>query len=131
MECDDLLLKWEETYKKGLLSFWILLLLHERPSYPFEMKPLIEEISQGTISADENSLYRALTRFNEVGIVTSETQPSAQGPVRRYYHLTDTGRELLKRFTERNIRVFETPQVAARITALCSKISTEDNHDGH
>lgn len=130
MECDDLLLKWEETYKKGLLSFWILLLLHERPSYPFEMKPLIEEISQGTISADENSLYRALTRFNEVGIVASETQPSSQGPLRRYYHLTDRGRELLKRFTERNIRVFETPQVAARIEAICSKISTEDNHDG-
>jgi DNA-binding PadR family transcriptional regulator len=131
MECDDLLLKWEETYKKGLLSFWILLLLHERPSYPFEMKPLIEEISQGTISADENSLYRALTRFNEVGIVDSETQPSSQGPARRYYHLTDTGRELLRRFTERNIRVFEAPQVAARIEAIGSKISTEDNHDGH
>jgi len=31
MEVDALLLKWEEAYKKGLLSFWILLLLHERP----------------------------------------------------------------------------------------------------
>ena len=75
-------------YKKGLLSFWILLLLHERSSYPFEMKPLIEEISQGTISADDNSIYRALNRFQEVGIVSSETQPSSQGPSRRYYSLT-------------------------------------------
>ena len=45
METDALLLKWEEVYKKGLLSFWILLLLNERPSYPFEMRPLIPPVS--------------------------------------------------------------------------------------
>ena len=66
METDALLLKWEESYKKGLLSFWILLLLYERPSYPFEMRPLIEEISQGSITVDENSIYRALNRFEDV-----------------------------------------------------------------
>jgi PadR family transcriptional regulator, regulatory protein PadR len=118
MDDDSLLAKWEESYKKGLLSFWILLLLHERPSYPFEMRPLIEDISQGTISADDNSIYRALSRFQEVGIVASATQPSSQGPDRRYYRLTPTGFTLLKRFIERNIRVFETPQVAARIQAI-------------
>jgi DNA-binding PadR family transcriptional regulator len=124
MEIDDLLLKWEESYKKGLLSFWILLLLSERPSYPFEMKPLIEEISQNTISADENSIYRALNRFNEIGIVASELRPSNQGPGRRYYHLTEKGSQLLKRFIERNIRVFETPQVANRIDTICSEVSS-------
>jgi len=124
METDDLLLKWEESYKKGLLSFWILLLLPERPSYPFEMKPLIQEISQKTISADENSIYRALNRFNEIGIVASEIRPSNQGPDRRYYHLTEKGNQLLKRFIERNIRVFESPQVADRIKTICSESSS-------
>jgi PadR family transcriptional regulator, regulatory protein PadR len=126
MNVDDLLLKWEETYKKGLLSFWILLLLSERPSYPFEMRPLIEEISHGTVSADDNSLYRALNRFAEVGIVSSQTRPSSQGPDRRYYHLTEKGRELLQRFIERNIRVFETAQVAERIQALCPGTPKEE-----
>ncbi len=120
MEEDELLQKWEESYKKGLLSFWILLLLSERPSYPFEMRPLIEEISQGSLSADENSLYRALSRFQNMEIVASETQPSKQGPYRRYYHLTDKGLRLLQRFVERNIRVFESPAVASRIASLCS-----------
>jgi PadR family transcriptional regulator, regulatory protein PadR len=126
MDEGDLLFKWEETYKKGLLSFWILLLLRERPSYPFEMKPLIQEISQGSISADENSLYRALGRFQEVGIVDSQMQPSAQGPDRRYYHLTEKGCRLLQQFTERNIRVFEAPQVAERIAAVCEKSMMEE-----
>ncbi len=75
MEDNTLLLKWEESYKKGLLSFWILLLLHERPSYPFEMRSLIEEISQGTITADENSIYRALNRFH-----AAKTSPRPRDP---------------------------------------------------
>jgi DNA-binding PadR family transcriptional regulator len=74
------------------------------------MMPLIEEISQNTITADDNSIYRTLNRFSEFGIVASETRPSSQGPDRRYYHLTQSGSQLLKQFTERNIRVFETPQ---------------------
>lgn len=81
------------------------------------MRPLIEEISQGSLSADENSLYRALSRFQNMEIVASETQPSKQGPYRRYYHLTDKGLRLLRRFVEGNIHVFASPAVASRIAS--------------
>ncbi len=115
-DIDDLLTKWEETYKKGLLSFWILMLLYERPSYPYEMSAEITEISQGTISVDDNSIYRALNRFESVGIVKSELRQSSTGPQRRYYSLTDMGKRLLAKFIQRNIQVFETPSVSERIT---------------
>ena len=111
----ELLNKWEETYKKGLLSFWILLLLYERSSYPYEMSAEVAKISQGTISVDDNSIYRALNRFEAVGIVKSELQQSNTGPQRKYYSLTDRGKALLTEFTQRNIQVFETPSVAERI----------------
>jgi len=114
-DISDLLNKWEETYKKGLLSFWILLLLYERPSYPYEMSAEIAKISQGTISVDDNSIYRALNRFESVGIVQSELQQSSTGPQRKYYSLTNTGKTLLAEFTKRNIQVFETPSVSERI----------------
>jgi DNA-binding PadR family transcriptional regulator len=114
----DLLNKWEETYKKGLLSFWILLLLYERPSYPYEMNAEVAKISQGTISVDDNSIYRALNRFESVGIVKSELQQSNTGPQRKYYSLTNTGKALLSEFTKRNIQVFETPSVSERIAAV-------------
>ncbi len=113
-----LLSKWEETYKKGLLSFWILLLLYERPSYPYEMSAEVAKISQGTISVDDNSIYRALNRFESVGIVRSELQQSSTGPQRRYYSLTITGKALLSEFIQRNIQVFETPSVSERIAAV-------------
>ena len=115
---NELLNKWEETYKKGLLSFWILLLLYERPSYPYEMSSEVAKISQGTISVDDNSIYRALNRFESVGIVRSELQQSNTGPQRKYYSLTRKGKALLTEFTQRNIQVFETPFVSERITAV-------------
>ena len=114
----ELLNKWEETYKKGLLSFWILLLLYERPSYPYEMSAEVAKISQGTISVDDNSIYRALNRFESVSIVKSELQQSNTGPQRRYYSLTNKGKALLTEFIQRNIQVFETPLVSERISAL-------------
>lgn len=117
-DISDLLTKWEETYKKGLLSFWILLLLYERPSYPYEMSAEVAKISLGTISVDDNSIYRALNRFESVGIVKSELQQSNTGPQRRYYRLTSKGKALLTEFIQRNIRVFETPSVSERITTV-------------
>jgi DNA-binding PadR family transcriptional regulator len=119
----DLLNKWEETYKKGLLSFWILLLLNERSSYPYEMSAEVANISQGTISVDDNSIYRALNRFDSVGIVKSELQQSTTGPQRRYYSLTNKGKALLTEFIQRNIQVFETPSVSERIAAVLQNSS--------
>lgn len=111
----ELLDRWEESYKKGLLSFWLLLLLHERPAYAFEMKSRVESLSHGTISADDNSIYRALNRFADIGVVSSELQPSLQGPARRYYSLTGQGQELLRCFVERNILLFREEEVEQRI----------------
>jgi DNA-binding PadR family transcriptional regulator len=114
-DLEALLAQWEETYKKGLLSFWLLLLLDQRKAYPYEIKETIQAMSHNTILADENSIYRALNRLADSGIVASEVLPSASGPRRRYYFLTDLGQELLTRFIQRNILVFEQPDVAEQI----------------
>jgi len=117
---DQLLAQWEGTYKKGLLSFWLLLLLSQRKAYPYEMKAAIEELSQNSISADENSIYRALKRLAQSGVVDSEVQPSETGPDRRYFFLTDLGQELLTYFISRNILVFQHPVVADLIQKMIS-----------
>ena len=113
-----LLDQWESVYKKGLLTFWVLLLLHERPSYVFEMGEQLEELSQGSISVDDKSLYRALRRFEAMGVVESTWQPSDVGPRRRYYALTELGTALLQEFTQRNILIFREPAIEERIEAV-------------
>lgn len=118
---DELLENWEEVYKKGLLSFWILLLLHNRRMYAYEMTVEITNVSQGTVTVDENSVYRALNRFESLGIVESEHERSGLGPARRYYQLTATGLLLLERFIQRNILVFESEPVRERIRAVLER----------
>jgi len=122
---DGLLAQWEETYKKGLLSFWLLLLLAQRRAYPYEIKSAINEMSQNTINADENSIYRSLNRLADSGIVDSEVLPSVTGPSRRYFFLTSLGRELLVRFIARNILVFEKPDVAELIQKTLTADGTQ------
>lgn len=114
----NLLGQWESVYKKGLLTFWLLLLLRERPMYVFEMGSALAASSQGTVTADEKSLYRALRRFEAMGLVQSTWQPSDVGPRRRYYHLTELGTGLLRRFAQRNILIFQEPAVASRLADL-------------
>lgn len=109
------LAQWEEVYKRGLLTFWILLLLNEREMYAYEMRASIAEVSQGTIDVDDNSIYRALKRFSQAGFVRSDLRASTAGPARRYFTLTSRGRALLAGFIERNLLVFQSPRVVKMV----------------
>jgi len=115
LDQDNLLTQWEETYKRGLLTFWMLLLLNQREMYAYEMGSAIAEFSQGSIAVDDNSVYRALRRFAETGIVASEVRESDSGPARRYFSLTGAGRDLLASFIRRNVLIFQSPPVAEAI----------------
>ncbi len=106
------LMQWEEVYKRGLLTFWILLLLDRREMYAYEMRASIADASQHTIDVDDNSIYRALKRFAEAGFVSSSTRASESGPDRRYFTLTPAGRALLAAFVERNLLIFQSPALA-------------------
>ena len=119
-DIESLLSQWEGTYKKGLLCFWLLLLLAQRKAYPYEIRDAINEMSHNTINADENSIYRSLYRLADSGIVDSEVLPSETGPSRRYFFLTDLGRDLFSRFVTRNILIFEQPDVAELIQKTLS-----------
>lgn len=120
MQLDGLLLQWEEAYKKGLLSFWILLLLHQEEMYAYEMTAVISKMSKETLLVDEKSIYRALKRFEGNNIVQSSARKSNIGPPRRYFSLTSLGKELLIQFCQRNILIFQEPDVAAAIDKLVS-----------
>ena len=115
---DSLLLQWEQSYKRGLLTFWILLILHEKEMYAYEMRDAIREMSYGSIVADDNSIYRALKRFADAGLIRSEKRPSPTGPPRRYYLLTEVGQQLLAAFIRRNIMIFQQTHVLKAMEKL-------------
>ena len=114
---DELLNAWEETYKKGQLTFWVFLALKESNKCVEDIKEFVEKVSEGTMSCEEQSLYRNLRKFQHLEIVAYENRKVNKGPDRKYYYLTDNGRELFKRFVERNILIFTRENIINLLTS--------------
>lgn len=103
---DELLDAWEETYKKGQLTFWVFLALKESNKCVEEIKEFVEVKSEGAMSCEEQSLYRNLRKFQNLNVVAYDNRKVSKGPDRKYYYLTKMGEELFNRFVERNIMIF-------------------------
>jgi PadR family transcriptional regulator, regulatory protein PadR len=108
---DELLLAWEETYKKGQLTLWVFLALKDNKKYVDEIKSFVEEQSKNTMTCEEQSLYRNLRKYQHLGVVDYESGKGNKGPERKYYYLTDLGVSLLTQFVERNISLFFNKQI--------------------
>jgi PadR family transcriptional regulator PadR len=107
----ELLEAWEETYKKGQLTFWLFLALKENEKYVDEIRSFVTEKTGGTLTCEEQSLYRTLRKYRDLEMVDFRLGPGEGGPERKYYFLTSLGAELLRQFTERNIRLFFEPKI--------------------
>jgi DNA-binding PadR family transcriptional regulator len=108
---NELLNSWESTYKKGQLTLWIFMALQDSKMYVGEIKSFIEKKSNGTISCEEQSLYRALRKYEHIGVLTHDLKQGKKGPDRKYYHLTSMGQELFIQFVNRNIKLFYLPEI--------------------
>lgn len=108
---------WEDAFKKGQLTLWIMLALKDGPKHMAEIKKFIEQATKGILSADDKSMYRALRRYYDVELVDFIQEPGKGGPDRKVYSLTPLGRKVLQSFTRRNIiEVFYEPTVKELIT---------------
>jgi PadR family transcriptional regulator, regulatory protein PadR len=105
-QLSELLLAWEDTYKKGQLTLWIFLSLKDGNKYVDEIKSFVEEQSNHTMTCESQSLYRNLRKYQHIGVVDFETGEGNKGPERKYYFLTTLGKELLNQFVSRNINLF-------------------------
>ena len=104
---------WEEVYKKGLLTLWILLALKDGSKYMSAIKEFIDSAANESLAADDQSMYRALRRFYKMELVEYKEEPSDQGgPARKVYLLTATGRNVLNGFIGRNIiNIYYKPKI--------------------
>lgn len=102
---------WEEMYKKGQLTLWILLALKDCPKHMAEIKVFISKATQNTLSADDKSMYRALRRYYDADMIDFTNVPSINGPDLKVYRLTEVGGRVLAEFINRNITsVFHNPR---------------------
>ncbi|ELZ42246.1 transcriptional regulator, PadR-like family protein [Halorubrum saccharovorum DSM 1137] len=78
---------------KGLISYLVLELLDERPRYGYELLGEITDISGGHWEPSYGSVYPILHTFEEEGV--AERVEREDEPDRKYFALTDAGREEL------------------------------------
>jgi len=107
---EQLLEAWEETHKKGQLTLWVFLALRDGAKYVSEIKTFIEVNTNQTIICEEQSLYRALRKFQQVEMIGFNPGKGQGGPDRKYYYMTPMGEDILDLFIERNIRLFFLPE---------------------
>ena len=83
--------------RKGILEYCILAILSREDSYA---PKIIAELKQAEMIVVEGPLYPILTRQKNAGLLTYRWEESPQGPPRKYYALTDKGREYLTTLDE-------------------------------
>ena len=83
-------------FKKGILELLVLSLLLEKDRYGYE---LVNEISKN-ISISEGTIYPLLRRLNSDGYFETYLKESTEGPPRKYYRITETGKEALRVLSE-------------------------------
>lgn len=89
--------------------YHILLALLGRDRHGLGIADEIERASEGAVELGPGTLYRSLSDMVNARLIREVAAPSADAdPRRKYYRITEEGRELLERETARLDRLVET-----------------------
>lgn len=81
--------------RRGVVEWCVLALLQQHERYGFE---LAKTLSAANLIASEGTIYPLLGRLRRDGLVETLWRESPEGPPRRYYVLTVSGKESLQQF---------------------------------
>lgn len=81
---------------RGTLEGCIVKIISEEETYGYEIVSRLQDY--GFDDAKEGTIYPILIRLEKKKIVSSTYKESPLGPKRKYYFLTDIGKEFLREF---------------------------------
>jgi PadR family transcriptional regulator PadR len=91
--------KFQKEMNAGIASLVLLSVMvqAEEPMYGYQVAKLLEDHSQETpIMMKQGALYPVLRSLEGNGLLESNVEPSVSGPPRRYYNITEPGRDILQ-----------------------------------
>ena len=80
---------------KGSVNSLLLSLIGQQPMYGYQILKDLERKSQGYFKFQEGTLYPALHRLEKTGLIEGKWQMLPSGRQRRYYYITDKGKQRL------------------------------------
>lgn len=81
---------------KGILEGCILEIIGKSETYGYEIVTALQE--HGFTDAKEGTLYPLLLRLEKKNLIRAEFKPSPLGPKRKYYYLTEEGKQYVEDF---------------------------------
>ncbi|MDD5703258.1 MAG: PadR family transcriptional regulator [Dehalococcoidales bacterium] len=92
--------KFQKDLNAGISALVLLGVLSRatEPMYGYQIARLIEEDKAEVPTIKQGTLYPVLRSLEGSGLLESEVEPSISGPPRRYYRITETGRDTLERW---------------------------------
>jgi PadR family transcriptional regulator PadR len=100
MAMDDSRRSIERELKRGSLELIVLHLLSPGEAYGYEIVSKLTTQTNGALAVTDGTLYPVLYRLERGGYVAVRWETPARGVPRKYYQLTDAGREELARLRE-------------------------------
>ena len=89
----------ERELRRGSLELIVLHLLDAGEAYGYEIVAKLTAETNGELEIKDGTLYPVLYRLERAGFVAIRWETPERGVPRKYYRLTDAGREELQRLT--------------------------------
>jgi PadR family transcriptional regulator, regulatory protein PadR len=89
----------ERELKRGSLELIVLHLLGPGEAYGYEIVSKLTAETNGALEVTDGTLYPVLYRLERGGFVSVRWETPERGVPRKYYRLTDAGRNELERLT--------------------------------
>lgn len=83
--------------RKGILEMCVLSIISQKEAYPSD---IIKKLKEAELIIVEGTLYPLLSRLKNAALLHYTWKESKTGPPRKYYHLTDSGKEFLGNLNE-------------------------------
>lgn len=78
--------------RKGILEYCILTIIDQQEAYTSD---ILETLKKADLLVVEGTLYPLLSRLKNEGLLSYRWQESTSGPPRKYFALTEEGKNIL------------------------------------
>jgi len=82
-------------------TYYVLAALMDAPQHGYAIIKRVEDLSGGRVHLAAGTLYAALDRLSDAGLIEVEREEVVNGRARRYYKLTRAGSGALREEAER------------------------------
>jgi len=102
VDITEVIKKFQKELNGGTASLVLLGVMDraKSPMYGYQIAKLIESRTRDVDIMKQGALYPVLRSLESMDLLASEVEPSVTGPPRRYYRITESGRQALTKWKE-------------------------------